>query len=50
MQTVLWVTGAILTLIPWLIGYKRRCKNMVLIDVLSFFFSWTIIGWIVAML
>lgn len=45
----LWIIGALLTAIPFMIAYKRKCENMVLIDLLSFFFSWTIIGWVVAM-
>jgi hypothetical protein len=49
MQTVLWITVGILTAIPFVIAYKRKCKNLVLIDLLSFFLSWTIIGWVVAM-
>lgn len=49
MRVVLWITGVVLSLIPCLIAYKRKCKNFVVVDALSFFFSWTIIGWIAAM-
>jgi len=49
MQTFLWFTGAILTVIPSVIAFERKCKNFILIDLLSFFLSWTIIGWVVAM-
>ena len=49
MQTVLWFTGAILATIPIAIAFKRKCKSFALIDLLSFFLSWTIIGWVVAM-
>ena len=49
MQTFLWITGAILTALPFVIAFKRKCKNFILIDLLSFFLSWTIIGWVVAM-
>jgi len=49
MQTVLLIFGAILTVIPFVIAFKRKCKNFILIDLLSFFLSWTIIGWIAAM-
>ena len=49
MQTVLWITGGILTAIPILIAEKRKCKNLPLIYLLSFFLSWTIIGWVAAM-
>ena len=50
MQTVLLITFAILTAIPLVIAYKRKCKNLILIDLLSFFLSWTIIGWVTALL
>ncbi len=49
MQTFLWIFGAILWAIPCLIAYRRKCKNLVLIDLLSFFLSWTVIGWVAAM-
>ena len=49
METILWVTGGILSTIPFWIAYKRKCKNFMLINVLSFYLSWTIIGWVVAM-
>jgi hypothetical protein len=49
MQTSLWITGAILTALPFVIAFKRKSKNFTLIDLLSFFLSWAIIGWVVAM-
>jgi hypothetical protein len=49
MHTLLWIFGAILSAIPCVIAYKRKCRNLVLIDLLSFFLSWTIIGWVAAM-
>jgi len=49
METMLWIIGVLLTSIPFAIAYKRKCANFVLIDLLSFFLSWTIIGWVVAM-
>lgn len=48
-RVALWIIVVALSLIPWAIAYKRKCKNFVVIDALSFFFSWIIIGWIVAM-
>ncbi len=45
----LWFIGALMTFIPVAIAYKRKCANFVLIDLLSFFLSWTIIGWVAAM-
>jgi Superinfection immunity protein len=49
MGKMLWVIGALLTVIPCVIAYKRKCANFVLIDLLSVFLSWTIIGWVIAM-
>lgn len=49
MQTVLWIAGVVLSAIPIVIAEKRRCKNLKWIYFLSFFLSWTIIGWLVAM-
>ena len=49
MRIALGIADVVLSVIPFLIAYKRKCKNFVVIDVLAFFFSWTIIGWIVAM-
>jgi hypothetical protein len=49
MGTMLCILGSLLTVIPCVIAYKRKCASFVLIDHLSFFLSWTIIGWVVAM-
>lgn len=49
MQTVLWITGVVLSAIPIVIAEKRKCKNLPWIYFLSFFLSWTIIGWVAAM-
>jgi hypothetical protein len=49
MQTFLWITGAVLTAIPFMIASKRKSKDFILIDHLSFFLNWTIIGWVIAM-
>lgn len=49
MQTFLWITGAILVAIPFVIAEKRKCKNLPSIYFLSFFLSWTIIGWVAAL-
>lgn len=49
MRMMLSILGALLTMIPCVIAYKRKCANFVLIDLLSFFLSWTIIGWVIAM-
>ena len=35
--------------IPSLVAQKRRCKNMIGIELLCSYFSWTIIFWIVAL-
>jgi Superinfection immunity protein len=45
MGTMLGILGALLTVIPCVIAYKRKCANFVSIGLLSFFLSWTIIGW-----
>jgi hypothetical protein len=45
----LWTVGVLMTVIPWAIAYKRKCANFALIDLLSFFLSLTIIGWVVLM-
>jgi hypothetical protein len=39
----------VLTAIPSVIAYMRKCKNLLSISQLSFFLSWTIIGWVVAL-
>jgi hypothetical protein len=49
MRIFLWITGVILAAIPILIAEKRKCKNLRWIYFLSFFLSWTIIGWVAAM-
>jgi hypothetical protein len=49
MKIALWVAGAVLTAIPMVIADRRRCKSLRWIYLLAFFFSWTIIGWIAAM-
>ena len=49
METFLWVTAAILSAIPVVIAEKRKCRNLSSIYFLSFFLSWTVIGWVAAM-
>jgi hypothetical protein len=49
METMLLIAGALMTSIPFAIAYKRKCASFVLIDLLSFFLSWTLIGWVAAM-
>jgi hypothetical protein len=49
MKTFLWITGAILSAIPVVIAEKRKCKKLPSIYFVSFFLSWTIIGWLAAM-
>jgi len=49
MRTFLWITGVILAAIPIVIAERRKCKNLPWIYFLSFFLSWTIIGWVAAM-
>jgi hypothetical protein len=49
MENVLWIVGAVLTAVPGMIASKRRCADITLIYLLSFFLSWTIVGWIGAM-
>jgi hypothetical protein len=49
MKAILWITFALMSVLPCFIAYKRNCKNFILIDLLSFFLSWTIVGWIAAM-
>jgi len=46
METMLWVA---VSAIPCVIACKRKCASFVLIDLLSFFLSWTIIGCVIAM-
>lgn len=48
-QIMLGLLWACLTAIPILIAIKRKCENLVLINLLSVLLSWTVIGWIVAM-
>ncbi len=50
MEMMLGILGAMMTAIPFVIAYKRKCANFVLIDLLSFFLSWTIFGWVAAMI
>jgi len=49
MRTFLWISGVILSAIPILIAEKRKCKNLPWIYFLGFCLSWTIIGWVAAM-
>jgi ABC-type polysaccharide transport system permease subunit len=49
MEIALWVAGALVTAIPIVIAERRKCRSLRLVYLLAFFFSWTIIGWIVAM-
>jgi hypothetical protein len=49
MRIALGIAYVALSLIPFVIAYKRKCRNFIVIDVLAFFFTWTIIGWVVAM-
>jgi len=39
--------GAV-TAVPAVIASRRRCKDIVLIDLMSFFLSWAIVGWVAA--
>ncbi len=39
----------IMSVIPILIAIRRKHANITIIALLSFFLSWTIVGWIVAM-
>lgn len=48
MSKFLWVLSAVLTALPILIAVKRQHANIALVCVMSFFFSWTIIGWVIA--
>jgi hypothetical protein len=49
MDTLLTIVGGIISAIPILIAVKRKHANMTLLSLLTFFLSWTIIGWIAAM-
>ena len=44
------VAYAVLTSIPVFIAISRRCKEITLINLLSFYLSWTVIGWVGALL
>jgi hypothetical protein len=43
------VVYAVFTSIPVFIAIRRKCKNITLINLLSFYLSWTVIGWVVAL-
>jgi hypothetical protein len=49
MKIALWVAGVVLSAIPIVIADRRKCRSLKFIYFLAFFFSWTIIGWVVAM-
>ena len=49
MRTFLWITGVIVAAIPIVIAERRKCNNLPWIYFLTFFLSWTIIGWVAAM-
>jgi VIT1/CCC1 family predicted Fe2+/Mn2+ transporter len=49
MEMMFMIFGALLFIIPMVIAHKRKCANFVMIDLLSFFLSWTILGWVVAL-
>jgi uncharacterized membrane protein (UPF0182 family) len=44
------VAYAVFTSIPVFIAIRRRCKDITLINLLSFYLSWTVIGWVGALL
>ena len=44
-----WLVDLPFTVIPILIAERRKCKNIALIYVLSFFLGWTIVGGIAAL-
>jgi hypothetical protein len=41
--------GAV-TAVPVVIASRRRCKDIVLIYLLSSYLSWTIVGWVAAVI
>jgi|HubBroStandDraft_5_1064220.scaffolds.fasta_scaffold01815_7 hypothetical protein len=49
MQIVLWITVGILSAMPGVIAYKRKCKDRLRIAKVSYLLSWTIFGWAFAM-
>ena len=49
MSTLITVLFALISAIPFLIAIKRKHANITLLAVLDFFFSWTIIGWIIVL-
>ncbi|MGA2252266.1 superinfection immunity protein [Terracidiphilus sp.] len=50
MRIFLFILGAALCAIPSIIASRRKCADLSLIYLLSFFLGWTGIGWIAAML
>jgi Superinfection immunity protein len=50
MRIFLSILGAALCAVPAIIAQRRKCADISLIFLLSFFLGWTGIGWIAAML
>ena len=50
MSWVVEISLAALCAVPMIIAERRKCEDLPLIYLLSFFLSWTIIGWIAALL
>jgi hypothetical protein len=50
MELLFWLVILPLSTIPAIVAVHRKCKNLVLIDLLSFFLGWTVIGGIVALI
>ncbi len=49
-EILILIAYAVFTSIPVFVAIKRKCKDIALINLLSSFLSWTVIGWIAALL
>ena len=49
MSILLEVLLGFIAAIPFIVAVKRKHANMILLAVLDFFFSWTIIGWFIVL-
>lgn len=50
METLTLIVIVMLYFVPTFVAYKRAHSNYVAIVLSSFFFGWTIVGWIVCLI
>jgi hypothetical protein len=46
---LLWAVGLFFYFLPTVVGYSRKRPNITAIFLVNFFFGWSVIGWVVAL-